>query len=1317
MKMLNIFKHIFGLTLLTFSVYGANVTFHVDMQFETVTNGVYLAGGDAGNPGYEMTDEDGDNIYSLTIELTQEAYGDWFGYKFVNGPIDAGWQGAWEVVPNACGFGEHADRRAAVLEDNYELPPVVFGDCSPDGQTTMVFRVDMQYEEVSIDGVWLAGGTAGNPGFPMFPGENGIWSRTLSINENTAFTYKFVNGMIDAGWQGAWEEVPDACGVGDFNDRSVDVGTEDTTLPAIVFGTCDEAVTEVDVTFHVDMQHEEVSTGGVWLAGGNAGNPGFEMNDGDGDGIYSLVLTLGINSTFGYKFSNGPINPDWSGGWEEVPVACAFGDFADRSVSVGIAPLELPPVVFGECTADGAVLVTFQVDMQNEVLIDGTVWLAGGNAGNPGYQMMNEGGGSIYSHTLVLGSGTNFGYKFVNGPIDAGWNGAWEEVPAACAFGDFADRQVTIIEADMLLPPVAFGSCDPIPVESATVTFQADMSNLIAQGWNGETSTMNVMGMLTNWGDGAIMIEDLVNPSIYTFTTEPITAPVGSLHEWKFKAFSEAVSFTNGGWEVGENFILEFTGEDIILEPMVPRINILGELANAVTVDIHVTWNEGTLNVNTGEPFPETPDTLIMNGDFLNGWGTWGDCMGADCATPVGPASNIPRLTDSDGDGIYTGTLELPAGHGNVLTYKLGAYYPGVENTADVATNGAMDNEGGFGADKIFIIPTSTDENIALETVFGDNNPLNPFLPVQITFHLDMRDHQVSDDGVHVAGTINSWSTTATPLHDEDGDGIYIGHAEATPGDTIYYKFLNGNSWGTDEAVPDPSCGGAGGYGSDRFYHVPQGDSDIPLVCFGECITCEESYVTFHVDMSEVESISENGVFVGGGVFYPDFHLMEEVDENLYALKTVLPEGTHLYKFNNGGTDATYEDGGALSAEGCGVGAYNDREILVGELDMMTEPFCYSSCYTCSGGVDPVEANVTFSADMSILLAQGWDMETYSMNIMGTLTNWDTGLPMAPDLIDPNIYSLTATVLAIPGSMQEWKFRAFPGENFTNGGWEVGSNHLVEFTGEDLVLETMVPNINITGELLNNVTVDIHALWRPGVYNVNTGEVFPEVPDTLIMNGDFLNGWGTWGDCMGADCATPAGPASSIPRLTDLDGDGIYTGTLELPLGHGNILTYKLGAYYAGVENTADLAENGAMDNEGGFGADKIFVINPSTSGTIVLETVFGDNNPMNDALSTDNNFGFMPKEFALLGNYPNPFNPVTTLQFDLDYLSNVKVTVFNIAGNEVVTLKEGELEPGRHSIQWNASNNSGQKVPSGLYLYRVTSDNRTLTGKMLLLK
>ncbi|MEL1223843.1 MAG: FlgD immunoglobulin-like domain containing protein, partial [Candidatus Neomarinimicrobiota bacterium] len=70
-----------------------------------------------------------------------------------------------------------------------------------------------------------------------------------------------------------------------------------------------------------------------------------------------------------------------------------------------------------------------------------------------------------------------------------------------------------------------------------------------------------------------------------------------------------------------------------------------------------------------------------------------------------------------------------------------------------------------------------------------------------------------------------------------------------------------------------------------------------------------------------------------------------------------------------------------------------------------------------------------------------------------------------------------------------------------------------------------------------------------------------------------------------------------------------------------------------------------------------------------------------------------------------------------LDYTSKVNVTVYNVLGNEVITLQNGELITGTYAIQWNANNTQGQKVPSGLYLYKVTSDNRILTGKMLLMK
>jgi hypothetical protein len=460
-----------------------NVTFYVDMQFETVENGVWLAGGTAGNPGYEMMQFElapgFETIYNVTLTLEE---GLAFSYKFVNGPIDENWGGAWEEVPAECGVGDFLDREILVQGDpegNMFLPPVVFGECTVNLEAEVTFHVDMQYEFVDR-GVFLAGGDAGNPGFEMFD-EDGdhIYSLTLTLPTYDSFTYKFVNGPIDAGWQGGWEEVPAECGVGEFLDRQLLVGNLDEyELPAVVFGSCDEATNVVDVTFHVDMQFETVENG-VWLAGGNAGNPGFEMMDEEGDNIYSITLTLPINEPYTYKFANGPINPDWSGPFEEVPAACGVGEYLDREVMVDVQSMNLPPVVFGSCTPEGVVLVTFNVDMQTEnVDPDRGVWLAGGNAGNPGHEMMlldMPGLQRIYTVTIPLESGTSFGYKFANGMINPDWSGNWEEVPAECGVGEYLDRQVIVGEMDMVLPPIGFGSCDVVPFPTAHITDVMDI--------------------------------------------------------------------------------------------------------------------------------------------------------------------------------------------------------------------------------------------------------------------------------------------------------------------------------------------------------------------------------------------------------------------------------------------------------------------------------------------------------------------------------------------------------------------------------------------------------------------------------------------------------------------------------------------------------------------------------------------------------------------------------------------------------------------------------------------------------------------------
>jgi len=102
--------------------------------------------------------------------------------------------------------------------------------------------------------------------------------------------------------------------------------------------------------------------------------------------------------------------------------------------------------------------------------------------------------------------------------------------------------------------------------------------------------------------------------------------------------------------------------------------------------------------------------------------------------------------------------------------------------------------------------------------------------------------------------------------------------------------------------------------------------------------------------------------------------------------------------------------------------------------------------------------------------------------------------------------------------------------------------------------------------------------------------------------------------------------------------------------------------------------------------------------------------------MSSEND-ALLPEEFALHQNYPNPFNPVTTLRYDLPQNSMVNIKVFDMLGREVKTLVNQVQDAGFKSIIWNATNNIGQPVGAGIYLYQIQAGDYIQNKKMVLLK
>lgn len=101
----------------------------------------------------------------------------------------------------------------------------------------------------------------------------------------------------------------------------------------------------------------------------------------------------------------------------------------------------------------------------------------------------------------------------------------------------------------------------------------------------------------------------------------------------------------------------------------------------------------------------------------------------------------------------------------------------------------------------------------------------------------------------------------------------------------------------------------------------------------------------------------------------------------------------------------------------------------------------------------------------------------------------------------------------------------------------------------------------------------------------------------------------------------------------------------------------------------------------------------------------------------------FVPKPMVVtpkaltLNNFPNPFNPETTIKYVVPNDGAVKLVVYNALGQSVRTLVNDHQRAGEYAVMWNAANDTGQQVADGLYFYRITTPNGDLIRKMLLLK
>jgi hypothetical protein len=172
-------------------------------------------------------------------------------------------------------------------------------------------------------------------------------------------------------------------------------------------------------------------------------------------------------------------------------------------------------------------------------------------------------------------------------------------------------------------------------------------------------------------------------------------------------------------------------------------------------------------------------------------------------------------------------------------------------------------------------------------------------------------------------------------------------------------------------------------------------------------------------------------------------------------------------------------------------------------------------------------------------------------------------------------------------------------------------------------------------------------------------------------------------------------------RVNIYSEGGLHIG--EMDIVEGSYL--RTGTIY-GDDRTTETVD-GALEGE-----QLIFTYNDIESEPVDIH--FSGNMGLEKIELVFNN---VPRTFTLHQNFPNPFNPVTTLRYDLPSDDYVTLTVFDMLGREVIQLVSATQGAGFKSVQWDATDSMGRPVSGGVYLYQIRAGEFVQTKKMVVLK
>ena len=194
-----------------------------------------------------------------------------------------------------------------------------------------------------------------------------------------------------------------------------------------------------------------------------------------------------------------------------------------------------------------------------------------------------------------------------------------------------------------------------------------------------------------------------------------------------------------------------------------------------------------------------------------------------------------------------------------------------------------------------------------------------------------------------------------------------------------------------------------------------------------------------------------------------------------------------------------------------------------------------------------------------------------------------------------------------------------------------------------------------------------------------------------------------------------------VATTSDLNGDGV----LDVALVAGNLTVGSALVVLLGQRNGAPVLEGYyPLPDEGnqvlasdvnGDGDTDLVVLGTSAESGNGGVFVFINQGTSATAVASETT---TPTTFALGANYPNPFNPATTIPLAVpDGAKNVDLTIYNVLGQPMRQVWTGPLPAGEHELTWDGRDAQGQPVAAGVYVYRLQVDEQTRTRKMVKLE